>query len=75
MTRVRWENERPGVFAGHLGDRIVGRVVGELKEWEWAAYRRGITHDCGKTASFADACAAVEALAQEYINEIVRRLA
>jgi hypothetical protein len=60
--RVRWECERPGVFAGWLGERIIGRVAAEQDRygWDWAVYRNGWTHDSGKTDTFAAACAAVE---------------
>lgn len=57
---VQWNRERPGVFVGKCGGRIMGRVVKELKTWEWASYRNGRTHDAGQAGSFADACSAVE---------------
>jgi len=60
IERVRWECERPGVFAGWLGECIIGRVAGDAQTWDWAVYRNGWTHDSGKAESFSVACAAVE---------------
>ncbi len=57
---MKWNDERDGVFACRDGGRVVARVVKELKTWEWASYKGGWTHDCGKEASFADACKAAE---------------
>ena len=57
---VKWTKEHPGVFVGRRGGPVIGRVIRELKTWEWAAYRNGWTHDSGSCATFEDACAAVE---------------
>ncbi len=57
---MQWDNGKEGVFVGRDGQRIAARVVKELKTWEWASDKGGRTHDCGKEATFADACAAAE---------------
>lgn len=60
MSTIRWDDERPDVFVGLSGTRIMGRVVRHNDGWEWASYRNGVTDDCGRTTSFALACIAVE---------------
>ncbi len=65
---MKWDDERDGVFVGRDGARIAARVVREQKHWEWAAYRAGWTHDCGREATFAAACSAAEKSVQQ-INQ------
>lgn len=57
---MKWDSETNGVYVGRDGQRIVARVVKEIKSWEWATYMGGWTHDSGAEATFAAACEAAE---------------
>lgn len=59
---MRWDNDenRPGVFVCRDDGRTLARVVQESEHWEWASYKGGWTHDCGKEPNFGAACVAAE---------------